>query len=575
MYAMTAAHPTLPIPSYARIRNPANGREVLVRVNDRGPFVAGRIVDLSYAAAFKLDLLRGVAPVELERITFDEIRTGAWRGGGGVRVAAAGAATAPAGVPGGRGRRRAGASTSPAQDVRHRPPAAVEVPAQDVAFAVGAGSPRRSPSPAPRRSPPLRHRRADARPARPRARRSGARLLGPARRVSRARRRRDLPPPRRRRRRVVVARAAAGDLRRRVALSRAGRARIRVATSRGRSARARAASCRSSSSGDERPIVSDRPSSARASASTREAAAARAAPRQTILFTGHMVDAPDRAGAALSGDARRRRRASHRRPRSTRSAPGPDDLALTQGAAGGDLLFAEACLARAVPLRLLLPLARARVRRGVAAAGRRRRRLARALSRRRRPARRAAARSAARARSAGAGRRRLRSRQPLAARERARLRRRQAVLHLPVGRRRRRRAGRHAPSRRGRARGAAAASFASTRARSERVSRRPHSEGCGGRRRDASIAARRQRLPRSTARNDDAAPSAAQTATTHSGADTTWRRRQRRPRARTRAAAKGKAMGLSLHIGLNSVSARRLRRLDRPARRLRSSTPTT
>ena len=85
MYAMTAAHPTLPIPSYARIRNPANGREVLVRVNDRGPFVAGRIVDLSYAAAFKLDLLRGVAPVELERITFDEIRTGAWRGGGDAR----------------------------------------------------------------------------------------------------------------------------------------------------------------------------------------------------------------------------------------------------------------------------------------------------------------------------------------------------------------------------------------------------------------------------------------------------------------------------------------------------------
>jgi len=80
MYAMTAAHPTLPIPSYARIRNPANGREVLVRINDRGPFVAGRIVDLSYTAALKLDLLRGVAPVELERITFDDIRTGAWRG---------------------------------------------------------------------------------------------------------------------------------------------------------------------------------------------------------------------------------------------------------------------------------------------------------------------------------------------------------------------------------------------------------------------------------------------------------------------------------------------------------------
>jgi rare lipoprotein A len=79
MYAMTAAHPTLPIPSYARVRNPANGREVVVRINDRGPFHAGRIVDLSYTAALKLDLLRGVAPVELMRITFDDIRTGAWR----------------------------------------------------------------------------------------------------------------------------------------------------------------------------------------------------------------------------------------------------------------------------------------------------------------------------------------------------------------------------------------------------------------------------------------------------------------------------------------------------------------
>ncbi len=79
MYAMTAAHPTLPIPSYVRVRNPANDREVIVRVNDRGPFHPGRIIDLSYAAAFKLDLLRGVAPVELTRITYDEIRAGTWR----------------------------------------------------------------------------------------------------------------------------------------------------------------------------------------------------------------------------------------------------------------------------------------------------------------------------------------------------------------------------------------------------------------------------------------------------------------------------------------------------------------
>jgi len=119
MYAMTAAHPTLPIPSYARIRNPANGREVLVRINDRGPFVGGRIVDLSYAAAFKLDLLRGVAPVEMERITFEEIRTGMWRGSGANRFAAASAATGPPSEANGRGA---------------APPVAVDVPVQDVAF---------------------------------------------------------------------------------------------------------------------------------------------------------------------------------------------------------------------------------------------------------------------------------------------------------------------------------------------------------------------------------------------------------------------------------------------------------
>ena len=78
MYAMTAAHPTLPLPSFARISNPANGRSVIVRVNDRGPFVKGRIVDLSYTAAQKLGVL-GVSTVELMRITPDEIRRGAWQ----------------------------------------------------------------------------------------------------------------------------------------------------------------------------------------------------------------------------------------------------------------------------------------------------------------------------------------------------------------------------------------------------------------------------------------------------------------------------------------------------------------
>ncbi len=69
MYAMTAAHPTLPIPSYARVTNPANGRSVVVRVNDRGPFLADRIIDLSYTAAWKLGYVdAGSARVEVESV---------------------------------------------------------------------------------------------------------------------------------------------------------------------------------------------------------------------------------------------------------------------------------------------------------------------------------------------------------------------------------------------------------------------------------------------------------------------------------------------------------------------------
>jgi rare lipoprotein A len=66
MYAMTAAHKTLPIPAYVRVTNLENGRSVVVRVNDRGPFVGDRIIDLSYTAAWKLDMLRaGTAKVEI------------------------------------------------------------------------------------------------------------------------------------------------------------------------------------------------------------------------------------------------------------------------------------------------------------------------------------------------------------------------------------------------------------------------------------------------------------------------------------------------------------------------------
>jgi len=69
MYAMTAAHTVLPIPSYARVTNLANGRSVVVRINDRGPFHSGRIIDLSYAAAHKLGYVAaGSARVEVDSI---------------------------------------------------------------------------------------------------------------------------------------------------------------------------------------------------------------------------------------------------------------------------------------------------------------------------------------------------------------------------------------------------------------------------------------------------------------------------------------------------------------------------
>jgi rare lipoprotein A len=70
MYGMTAAHKTLPIPAYARVTNLSNGRSVIVRINDRGPSVANRIIDLSYTAAHKLDMTRaGTAFVEVEVLT--------------------------------------------------------------------------------------------------------------------------------------------------------------------------------------------------------------------------------------------------------------------------------------------------------------------------------------------------------------------------------------------------------------------------------------------------------------------------------------------------------------------------
>ncbi len=86
MYAMTAAHPTLPIPSYVRVTSVANGKSVVVRVNDRGPFHSDRIIDLSYTAALKLDYInQGSTLVEVTRL----------REGEGERVLVAAGTPAP------------------------------------------------------------------------------------------------------------------------------------------------------------------------------------------------------------------------------------------------------------------------------------------------------------------------------------------------------------------------------------------------------------------------------------------------------------------------------------------------
>ncbi|MCP1288708.1 MULTISPECIES: septal ring lytic transglycosylase RlpA family protein [Chromobacterium] len=79
MFAMTAAHPTLPIPSYARVTNLNNGKSVVVRVNDRGPFHKSRLMDLSYAAAYRLGFIKqGSAKIAIERV---------WPDAGGENIA--------------------------------------------------------------------------------------------------------------------------------------------------------------------------------------------------------------------------------------------------------------------------------------------------------------------------------------------------------------------------------------------------------------------------------------------------------------------------------------------------------
>jgi len=101
MYAMTAAHKTLPLPAYVRVTNLQNGRSVTVRVNDRGPFVANRIIDLSYTAAAKLDMLQhGTAMVEVRAIdpTAASILAATIPANSTASAAAAPAVTAPPGA---------------------------------------------------------------------------------------------------------------------------------------------------------------------------------------------------------------------------------------------------------------------------------------------------------------------------------------------------------------------------------------------------------------------------------------------------------------------------------------------
>ena len=73
MYSMTAAHKTLPLPSYVRVRNLQNGRSIVVRVNDRGPFLSNRLIDLSYAGAAKLGIIgTGTGIVDVEAVSPEE-----------------------------------------------------------------------------------------------------------------------------------------------------------------------------------------------------------------------------------------------------------------------------------------------------------------------------------------------------------------------------------------------------------------------------------------------------------------------------------------------------------------------
>lgn len=153
MYKMTAAHRTLPIPSYIRVTNLKNHRSVVVRVNDRGPFKDGRIVDLSYAAAWKLGMVQdGTAPVEVRAIVPEGRAADSASAQPPVFLAAAGGAARPGPLPpaaagmarpaatradeGRSGARPLPAATPPADEVT--PPATLDPEAGSFYIQVGA-----------------------------------------------------------------------------------------------------------------------------------------------------------------------------------------------------------------------------------------------------------------------------------------------------------------------------------------------------------------------------------------------------------------------------------------------------
>ena len=127
MYKMTAAHPTLPIPSYARVTNLSNGKQVIVRVNDRGPFHSSRVIDLSYTAALKLGYIgKGSAELQADRLLPADIEQILAAKNNGTSTAVQTASLAPTSTP----------VSAPAVDATTLDPLAIKIAAIQPANAI-------------------------------------------------------------------------------------------------------------------------------------------------------------------------------------------------------------------------------------------------------------------------------------------------------------------------------------------------------------------------------------------------------------------------------------------------------